>query len=124
MASPEHKTRLWSRVHAPKPRYLLFDASPGLSSAPRERRTLGFPCSVEAGRGSGGKNAEHTGSHACCSFGGTGSCSVYESARCGITDRHSSDYDQLMAILRSLKPHAWAMVGLWASVLKEGFGGV
>ena len=124
MASPEHKTRLWSRVHAPKPLCLLFDASPGLDSAPRERRTLGFPCSVEAGRGSGGKNAEHTGSDACRSFGGTGSCSVYESARYGITACHSSDYYQLMVILRSLKPHAWAMVGLWASVLKEGFGGV
>lgn len=109
MVSPEHRTRLWSRVHAHKPPCLLFDASPGLGSAPRERRTLGFPCVLWMLGGALG--TEHTGSDACCSFGGTGSCSVYESARCGITDCHSSDYYQLMAILGSLEPHAWAMVG-------------
>ena len=44
MTSPEHRMRLRSRVHAHQPPCLLFDASPGLGSAPRERRTLGFPC--------------------------------------------------------------------------------
>lgn len=43
MARPEHRTRLWSRVHTHKSPCLLFDASPGPGSAPRERRTLGFP---------------------------------------------------------------------------------
>lgn len=66
---------------------------------------------MDAGRGSGGKNVESTGSEACCSSGGSGSCSVYESARYGITDYHSSDFYQLMAILGSLEPRAWAMVG-------------
>ena len=66
---------------------------------------------MDAGRGSGGKHVESIGSEACCSFGGSGGCSVYESALCGITEYQSSDFYQLMAILGSLEPCAWAMVG-------------
>lgn len=108
MVSPEHRTRLWSRVTLINLRVCCL--MPALDWAqPPGRRTLGFPC-VPWMLG-GALGTEHTGSDACCSLGGTGSCSVYESARCGITDCHSSDYYQLIAILGSLRPHAWAMVG-------------